>query len=157
MFKAHFQDCESVEVAIYKLSLQKRLKSLTSAPISDVNKQLILNFVGHCFTERLSQHRILKYISALKVIALDIQLDFDKVEKRDLFVFIYELERSDKSQRLKHDYKVILKKFYKWHCKEDSPELTRWIKTTAKKKDQKLPEGMLTELDVLKLIEVCQV
>jgi site-specific recombinase XerD len=52
---------------------------------------------------------------------------------------------------------VILKKFYKWHCKEDSPELTRWIKTTAKKKDQKLPEGMLTELDVLKLIEVCQV
>jgi hypothetical protein len=31
--------------------------------------------------ERLSQHRILKYVSALKAIALAIQLVFDKIEK----------------------------------------------------------------------------
>jgi hypothetical protein len=88
--EAYFQGCESVEVAIYKLSLQTRLKSLDTVPISDVNKKLIFDFVDHCFTERLSQHRILKYISALKAIALKIQLDFDKIEKRDLFIFIFE-------------------------------------------------------------------
>ena len=80
--------------SIYNLSLQKRLKSLDSASISEVNKQLILSSVDHCFTERLGQHRILKYISALKVIALKIQLDFDNVEKRDLFVFIPNLTDS---------------------------------------------------------------
>ena len=58
-----------------------------------------------------------------------------------------------KSQWLKHDYKVTLKKFYKWYCKEDNPELTKWIKITVKKKDQRLPEDMLIESDVLKLIE----
>jgi integrase/recombinase XerD len=89
----------------------------------------------------------LKYISVLKIIAAKLHLDLDKVEKRDLFIFISELERSDKSQWLKRDYKVALKKFYKWYyCKEENPELTRWIKTTVKKKDQKLPEEMLTEL-----------
>jgi len=46
-----------------------------------------------------------------------------------------------------------LKKFYKWYCKEENPELTKWIKTTVKKKDQKLPEEMLTEIDILNLIE----
>ena len=142
-----------MDVGIYNYSLQKRLESSKAASISDVNKKLILNFVDHCFTERLGQHRILKYISVLKIIALKIQLDFDKVEKRDLFVFIAELEQSNKSQWLKHDYKVTLKKFYKWYCKEDNPELTKWIKTTVKKKDQRLPEDMLIESDVLKLIE----
>jgi integrase/recombinase XerD len=142
-----------VNVGIYNFSLQKRLESLNSAPISDINKNLIFNFVDCCFTERLSQHRVLKYISALKIIALKIQLDFDKIEKRDLFIFISDLERSNSSQWLKHDYKVTLKKFYKWYCKEDNPELTKWIKTTVKKKDQKLPEDMLSESDVLNLIE----
>lgn len=87
------------------------------------------------------------------MIALEIQLDFDKVEKRDLFIFISGLEQSESSQWLKHDYKTTLKKFYKWYCKEDYPELTRWIKATVEKKDQKLPEDPLTESDVLKLIK----
>jgi hypothetical protein len=78
---------------------------------------LILDFADNCFTERLDQHRILKYISVLKIIALKLQLDLDKVEKRDLFIYISELERSDKSQWLKHDYKVALKKFYKRYRK----------------------------------------
>jgi integrase/recombinase XerD len=158
LFKAHFfiGECDTVNVGIYNYSLQKRLESLNIAPISDTNKKLILDFVDHCFTERLGQHRILKYISVLKIIALKIQLDLNKVEKKDLFAFISELERSDKGQWLKHDYQVALKKFYKWYCKEDSPELTRWIKTTVKKKDQKLPEDMLTESDVLTLIEYAE-
>ncbi|HII79040.1 MAG TPA: tyrosine-type recombinase/integrase [Methanosarcina sp.] len=145
-----------MDVGIYNYSLQKRLESLALAPISDTNKKLILEFVDNCFTERLGQHRVLKYISVLKIIAVKLQLDLDKVEKRDLFIFISELERSDKSQWFKHDYKVALKKFYKWYFKEENPELTRWIKTTVKKKDQKLPEEMLTELDVLTLIECAE-
>jgi integrase len=155
LFKAHFfiGECDTVDVGIYNFSLQKRLESLQAAPVSDTNKKLILDFVDQCFTERLGQHRILKYISILKIIALKIQVDFDKVEKKDLFLFISELERSNKSLWLKHDYKVALKKFYRWYCKEDSPELTRWIKTCVKKKDQKLPDDMLSESDVLKLLE----
>jgi hypothetical protein len=81
-----------VNVGIYNFSLQKRLESLNSAPISDVNKNLIFNFVDCCFTERLSQHRILKYISALKIIALKIKLDFDKIEKR-IYLYLYQILR----------------------------------------------------------------
>jgi hypothetical protein len=115
LFKAHFfiGECDTVNAGIYNFSLQKRLELLQAAPISDTNKKLILDFMDHCFTERVGQHKILKYISVLKIIALKIQVDFDIVEKKDLFVFISELERSDQSLWLKHDYKVVLKKFYK--------------------------------------------
>jgi integrase len=87
------------------------------------------------------------------MIAIQINVDFDKIEKRDLFVFISELEQSDRSEWLKHDYKVTLKKFYKWYCKDDNPELTKWIKASISRKDQKLPEEMLIEDDILKLIK----
>jgi integrase len=89
----------------------------------------------------------------LKSIAIQIQIDFDKIEKRDLYMFISGLERSDKSEWVKHDYKISLKKFYKWQCEDERPELTKWIKTTMKKRNQKLPEEMLSESDVLYLIE----
>ncbi|MCQ1534674.1 tyrosine-type recombinase/integrase [Methanosarcina sp. KYL-1] len=140
-------------IGIYNISVRKRLESLNDSEVSDINKKFIFDFVDYCFSEGLSKHRVLKYISILKSIAIQIQLDFDKVEKKDLYVFISDLEKSDKSEWVKHDYKISLKKFYRWQRQEESPELTKWIKTTLKKKDQKLPEEMLTESEVLKLIE----
>jgi integrase/recombinase XerD len=92
----------------YNLDLNKRLISLKNSNISKVNKKLILDFVENCFVEGLGQQRILKYISTLKMIATQINTDFDKVEKRDLFIFISKLEQSDKSDWLKHDYKVCI-------------------------------------------------
>jgi integrase len=136
----------------YNFDLNNRLISLKNSSISDVNKQLILDFVENCFVEGLGQHRILKYISTLKIIAIQINIDFDKVEKRDLFTFISKLEQSNKSDWLKHDYKVALKKFYKWYFEDDNPELTKWIKASISRKDRKLPEEMLIEEDILKMI-----
>lgn len=138
----------------YNYDLNKRLICLRNSNISEVNKQLILNFVENCFIEGLGQHRILKYISTLKMIAIEINIDFDKIEKRDLFIFVSKLEQSDKGDWLKHDYKVTVKKFYKWYLKDDNPELTKWIKASISKKDQKLPEDMLIEEDIFKMI-VC--
>jgi|GEM_PF-2161646 hypothetical protein len=96
----------------HNLSVEKRLESLKDAQISDMNKKLIFDFVDCCFSEGLSKHRVFKYISILKSIAIQTQLDFDKVEKKDLYMFISNLGRSDRSEWVKHDYKISLKKFY---------------------------------------------
>ena len=143
-------ECHEMDKDFYNLNLNKRLVSLKKSNISEANKELILDFVENCFVEGLGQQRILKYISTLKMIATQINTDFDKAEKRDLFIFISKLEQSDKSDWLKHDYKVALKKFYKWYLKDDNPELTKWIKASISRKDKKLPEDILLE-DVLKM------
>jgi integrase/recombinase XerD len=82
----------------------------------------------------------------LKSIAIQIQVDFDKIKKMDLYMFISDLERSDKSEWIKHDYKISQKKFYKWQLEDERPKLTKWIKTTMRKRNLKLPEDMLTGL-----------
>jgi len=58
------------------------------------------------------------------------------------------------SPATKHDYKVILKKFYKsLGGSEEFPDQVKWIKPNFKKNNHKLPEELLTEEDVRKLVE----
>jgi len=141
-----------MEKNFYNLDFSKRLVSLKNSNISEVNKQLISDFVENCYAQGLGQQRVIKYISILKMIATQINIDFDKVEKRDLFTFISQLEQSDKGEWLKHDYKVGIKKFYRWYFNDDDPELTKWIKASISRRDRKLPEDMLIEEDILKMI-----
>lgn len=54
------------------MSVQKRLESLRVTPISDVYQKLIFDFVDYCFSEGLSKHWVLKYISTLKSIAIQL-------------------------------------------------------------------------------------
>ena len=126
---------------------------MNHSAISEHNKFLINEFIDNCYIDRLGEHRIIKYISVLKNIAIAINVDFDKLEIQQLRKYISMLERSNKSEWTKHDYKVAICKFYKWLLNDDSPEVTRWIKTNIKKKNLKSPDEMLTEQDVLLLID----
>ncbi|NPE28197.1 tyrosine-type recombinase/integrase [Methanococcoides sp. SA1] len=141
-------------MSIYKIDVEKRLEYLKAANISEKNKELINKFIDKCFSEGLGEHRVLKYISTLKNIALDLNLDLDNVKKEDIEKYISRLERSGKSEWSKHDYKVTLKKYYKMMNGGEDPETTKWIKTTMKKTKQKLPEDMLTETEVLEMINI---
>ena len=53
----------------------------------------------------------------------------------------------------KKDYKVSLKKFWKWlKGKDNYPKEVAWIKTGMKNGNTKLPEELLTRDDIEKLI-----
>ena len=65
------------------------------------------------------------------------------------------IEKRDYSAWTKHDYKVIIKRFYKWLKGNDEtyPDEVKWIKTTLKKKDVVLPEELLSENDIKRLVD----
>jgi integrase len=141
------------DLCIYDIDVNKSIDNVSTSAISERNKTLIMEFIDNCYIDRLGEHRIIKYISTLKSIAIAINVDFDKIEIQQLKKYISMLERSNKSEWTKHDYKVAICKFYKWLLNDDNPELTRWIKTNIKKKNLKSPDDMLTEQDVLLLID----
>lgn len=59
-----------------------------------------------------------------------------------------EVERASWSDWTKHDFKVILKKFYKWlRGSEVYPEEVIWIKAPVRN-NNKLPEELLTEEEI---------
>ncbi|MFA0823807.1 MAG: tyrosine-type recombinase/integrase [Methanomethylovorans sp.] len=137
---------------IYSINVDESIEKLKSSSISGRNKELILSFVDECFIEGIGDHRIIKYVSVLKCIAQSMNKDFDKIDIPALKRYVITLERSDKSEWTKHDYKIAICKFYRWLYSENNPVLISWIKTSVKIKDLKLPEDMLTEHEVLLLI-----
>ncbi len=139
-------------MGLYKINVQARIDTLSDSGLSKENRELIKNFVHSCYIEGLSDHRILKYIATLKSIALLMNKDFEKATKRDIEYLLILISKKTQSEASRHDYKITLKKFYKWLSKGDESELTKWFTTNIKNKDKKLPEDMLTEEEIIKMI-----
>lgn len=137
-----------------RLSLAERLIDLCN-PISPRNSDMIKRFEDYCFSEGLSKARITKYVLTLRKIAEWLKKDFDEAGREDIERLVRRLEQSDYSPWTKHDYKVTLKRFYKWLKGDDEeyPPEVRWIKTTLRQKDILLPSQLLTEDEVQKLID----
>jgi site-specific recombinase XerD/ribosomal protein L40E len=134
-----------------------KAEAILHNPLNKKNIALILEFEKALFSEGLGKTRIAKYVMTMKALASRLGKGFDKATKKDIEGLVYEIERSDYSPWTKHDYKVALKKFYKWlkGNNEDYPECVKWIKTTIKRNDLLLPEQLLTEEEIMKLVDAC--
>jgi integrase/recombinase XerD len=129
-------------------------KIRNSSELCDENKMAILEFQNQCFSEGLSEVRIVKYMSTLCQIGITLGQDFRSVKRDDIFNLVRKIETNKSyADWTKHDYKVALKRFFRWlRGGEDYPEEVKWIKTTVKNGNHKLPEEMLTEEEIQKII-----
>ena len=143
-------------MTFHKINVKARLDGLNDPGVSKQNRELINSFINWCFSNRIGEHRAVKYISTLKHIAIDLNMDFDKVTGKEMEAYIGRLERSDKSNWTKHDYKIAVKKFYAWLNGGKESDLTDWIKTTISKKETRMPEELLIEEEVLALIKAAK-
>ncbi len=64
------------------------------------------------------------------------------------------IERSGYAEWTKHDYRVTLKKFFRWlrHYEDGYPPEVKWIRTTIQKNRTKLPEELLTPEEVQAMV-----
>jgi hypothetical protein len=105
-----------------------RLK-LKEGKLSEKNKRLILKFYDHCFSQGLSESRVLHYLQELRFLALLLKKDFDDAKGEDIEKVVRKLReaamRSTPSTSSKSRSKVlqVARKM------EDAyPEEVRWIK-----------------------------
>lgn len=133
------------------------LKKFKECEVSAKNKELILKFHEDCFAEGLSLARIDKYICTLKRLAILLGKDFDKADKEDIKELVKTIQLKYDSEWTVRDFKITLKKFYKWLAgTEECPEKVKWIKAGMKNCNRKLPSELLTEDEVKMLIEAAQ-
>ncbi len=125
--------------------------------ISKENKNFILDFVNDCIAEGLSNARVDFYINRLVKIAELFKKNFDAATKSDIKMLVGKINVSDYSEITKKDYRVTIKRFFKWLKGIDEkgvyPDEVRWIPTTVKMSERKLPEDLLTRDEVEKLID----
>lgn len=148
----------SNRIDIYNLAgnirhYEKRLKD--DSAICEASKADVLAFVNACYSEGLSNARVSIYLIRLYHLAKKLNKPFREATKEDLQGLMAEIERSDHKPGYKQLFKVSLKRFYKWleGNGETYPDKVKWIKTAAKGCSSKLPEELLTQEDVRKLID----
>jgi len=147
---------EKLDLYNEKKLLDQAISKLKRSRITRRNKKLIMDFVEYSFARGLTTVRVVKYIFHLTKLAELLGKDFDKATKKDIQRVVAEIERENYSAWTKKDFRSMLKRFYKWlNDDKGYPEQVKWIKSTISKKDVKLPEELLTEDDIRKMVEAC--
>jgi integrase/recombinase XerD len=142
-----------IEVHNYQRRLEGVLKRISESPIDKQDKSLILDFMNDCLSRSLSKARVVKYLDTIERIAKLLGKSFKKVTKEDISRLVREIEEKDYTDWTKHDYKLILKIFFRWFKKtEEYPEEVKWIRLKVGK-GHLLPEEILTEDEVKRLAE----
>ena len=125
--------------------------------LSEYNRKTILEFCYDLQTEGISTTRQVKYLRILAPIAKMLGKDFNKARVEDIKRVVNQVNSSDFAEWTKSDYRVTLKRFYRWLRrlpKGENPPETSWISTGGGK--QVLPEELITPEEVLKLVEACE-
>lgn len=144
------------EINFHRTELEYRRirRKIDRSDMCPVNKALLDRFCTACIAEGLSQIRAAKYIESLKKIDLYLGKAFESATKEDIQRVAVEIETSSYSGWYKHDLKVALKKFYKWlRGTDDYPEEVRWLKTTVRNLNRKLPEELVTQEEADRMIQ----
>ena len=135
--------------------LQRKLEVIKNTKeISQHNRNKILAFQKSCLAQGLSTARMLRYLNDLPRIASKLTKDFEKVNRADIEAIMADIEATNLAHATKLSYAVTIKKFYKWSNGGDEyPTSVKWLRTTGKKNNKKLPEDLLNEDEVKKMIE----
>jgi site-specific recombinase XerD len=81
--------------------------------------------------------------------------DFKQLTRENMQTAMAEMEGTAYGSETKRNIKVVVKYFWK-HLKGDDefyPQEVRWIKTSGDKKNRKMPEDLLTEDEIKRMIE----
>ncbi len=142
--------------------MEGRLKSCLrrverSKEILPKNKKAIKAFTDACTREGLTLSSIAKYLNSLIKIASWTDKGFATWKREDVEKIVERIQKENCSEWTKHAHKVTLKKFFRQLMKTDEyPEEVRWIKTSIKRRNTKIPEELLNESEVLKMIDHCE-
>ena len=150
-----------IDIHDYDRQLARLLKRIkTDEKISDANKITILKFHDRLLADNLSKARVIYYLGRLSIIAAWIKKDFGEAVRKDIEAVMRKVNQMDYTEWTKADYRVTLKKFYKWlrdyNEKGAYPPEVSWINTHVSIDKQNLPDNLPNDEDVKKMIEAAE-
>jgi integrase/recombinase XerD len=122
-------------------------KILTDSRISKANLEILKNYDSNGTFQQVTVGTKEQRLIILRQLALFVNKDFKDMDKEDIEKFFSSLgEIASKTWSTKG---AFIKSFFKWLYKSDEyPSNVKWIKTTVKNKNHKLPSDLLTKNDI---------
>lgn len=149
-----------MDIHNYKGRLERALRRIENAEdISRGNKKIILKFKDYCISEGIGLAKIERYLCDMQKYARMLKEDLNTATKEDLRRIIAELEQTDLSAETKKGFKIMLRKLYRFlegiEEKGVYPERVKWISIGIPNNHKKLPEELLTEDEMRRMIQQC--
>ena len=146
-----------VDIHHYQRRVNVALRRIKNSKHPDINKKTLFEFYEYLVAEGLSKGRIAKYLYHLMKISEWMNKSFKKANKSDIIKVVQIIENQDYTPHTKHDYKIVIKRFFKWlKGSKNYPDEVEWIKSTIKETNKIIPEELLTEEEVKRLINAAQ-
>lgn len=145
----------------YKRRFEKDLRRiLESKEISKENKKSIISFKDYLLSEGIGLKRINRYFYELVKLNRLLKKPFTKANKNDIRRVMAEIEQTNLSAETKKCFKVMIRKFYRFlrgiEEKDTYPEEVRWISIKIQEIHRKLPEELLNEEEIQKIVQKCK-
>lgn len=127
--------------------------------ISPQNKQKIIEFKDYLLSEGIGYAKISRYMIDLRKFAVMLDKPFQSATEKDLRRVVAEIEQSKLAPESKKCFKVLIRKLYRFirgiTDKGVYPDEVKWISINISRNNQKLPEEILTEAEVVSIIQHC--
>ncbi len=133
-------------------------KNAPKYKISQTNKNALLEFKDYLISEGIGYAKITKYLQELIVIDNLFCRPFEQATEQNIRQVVSKINQSNYSESTKRDYRLVLRKFYCFLRKTDKgiyPPEVKWISLKIEKNHKKLPEELLTEEEIKKIIQGC--
>ena len=120
--------------------------------VNSKDKPLILTFSRERLAKGVGRLRTGKVIYCLRYLSRWHKRPFEEATKESLMDLVSAVDSTELALATKHDFKTILKMFFKWYKGNDDffPPIISWLKPRLKNK-HKLPEELLTEDEVFQM------
>lgn len=133
--------------------LEDETRRVKAENITAKNKKLILQFNDFNLARDLSKARVVRNSISMRLIAKRLKKDLSKFTRKDIEKLFLMLKKEGKAESSIATDKVVLKCFFKWLNNGEEGECTKWYKCAGHSHSSKLPEELLTQEEVKRLIK----
>lgn len=130
---------------------EKQIQRLLSTPELQENREVLKKWDRECEkNENAAPSTRAGQLFKLVPLATYVKKPFEAMDREDIEEFLYSLEIETSTL---DQYKIFIKKFFKWLYKSETyPDVVKWIKAANHKK-RMLPDDILTPVEVKAMIE----
>src|SRR3989338_5237059 len=130
-----------------------------SSELSEANREFILCFKDYLQSDGIGIAKINRYLGDLMKFNRLLGKQFDKATKEDIRRVVSAIHNEPLSEQTKRCFKILLRKFYCYLRNIDEkgvyPEEVKWMKMAIGQRHKKLPEELLTEEEIKKIVQAC--
>ncbi len=149
-----------MDIHNYKKNFERtKLRIQESPDISKENKDIALSFSNHLLSENIGLAKINRYLGDITKFNSMLKKPFSGATKEDIRRVVGELNETSLAEETKKGFKIMLRKLYRFirgiEEKGVYPEEVKWISIRIPNNHKKLPEEMLTEDEILRIIRKC--